>query len=439
MTLIQADVLEWVQQNKTPLYHAVLSDPPYFLGSITKRFGAEDAAPAQYGKDGAFQRQSKGFMGKTWDGFESVRHYQAWVTEWAGGLLDSVYPGALGFFFGGTRTYHRLACGIEDAGWEIIDQIQYMYGSGFPKSHNVEDHGTALKPAFEPVIVARAPRGKYTFAQLYAEFGTGLFNIDGARIDTNGEQPRGSGNGSSVSLYGQVNYSNGNGGNETSPLGRWPANIILDEEAAAALDEMSGELKNGGENADSQSVYGLFGERKPQRNGTQYAGDSGGASRFFYTAKASAWEREAGLDGFDKKLRSAMAGRRDSHDMSEYKIDNDVTGRFVTERRNTHPTLKPISLTEYLARLLLPPAHITERRLLVPFGGVGSEMIGGMLAGWEVVDGIERESEYVAQGQARLKWWSQYKSYEQAKSAYKGEQRENGLKQMGQLSMFDEV
>ena len=107
-------------------------------------------------------------------------------------------------------------------------------------------------------------------------------------------------------------------------------------------------------------------------------------------------------------------------------------------RRCTHPTLKPLSLTEYLARLILAPASVGERRLLVPFGGVASEMIGARMAGWEHVTGIEREAEYVEQGRARLAWWAQFASYEQAKRAYEGERVDETREQAGQLPLFAE-
>ncbi len=133
--IIQADLLKYlrdhqwiVQRGYMPKYHAVICDPPYFLGSIVKRFGAANAAPAK-DKDGLYQRLSGGFMGQTWDGFDSPQAYQAWVTEWATLMLDFVYPGAVLMAFGGTRTYHRLVCGLEDAGWEIYDSIiAWTYG-----------------------------------------------------------------------------------------------------------------------------------------------------------------------------------------------------------------------------------------------------------------------------------------------------------------------
>lgn len=371
--LNQLEVLAW----DSP-FHAILSDPPYGLS----------------------------FMNKKWDSMTAPQ-FQAWVTEWATLMLKVVYPGAVLMMFGGTRTYHRLACGLEDAGWEIYDSLAWMYGSGFPKSHDIskaldreagaererirgvrsgvvrgtyaqdkwslehkdsvldstpitpaaehwQGYGTALKPAFEPIVLARAPRTD-TYAKQALTYGTGALNIEGCRIDTDDNL-----NGGAYAKNGKVrtdDWGKSNGFRRdkgliyTQPKGRWPANVLLDEEAAAVLDEQSGES---------------------------------GASRFFYTAKASTWERSAGFDG-----------------------------------RNTHPTVKPIKLTTYLATLLLPPELDEPRRLLVPFSGSGSEMIGGHLAGWDEIVGIEIDSEYKNIAEARLAWWSQFKSYEEAQAARK--------------------
>lgn len=426
--IIHADVVRWLRENEwlmqsgfMPKYHAVLADPPYFLGSIAKRFGKADAAPARYGADGAFQRQSRGFMGQTWDGFADVWEYQVWVTEWARLMLSFVYPGAVLMMFGGSRTYHRLAAGIEDAGWEVFDCIQYVYGSGFPKAADVgkkgggedfEGYKTAIKPAYEPIVVARAPRGNYTFAELARQFGTGAINVDGGRIgvDLVGWRDRAS-----------QGYSGGLDSDEKGgrPVeGRYPANFILgcacesyqhvEDCPVALMDAQSGERKAGGSKTGNEpsartlNVYGKY-QKVP------WAGyeDTGGASRFFYTAKSASWEREAGLEDF--AAQTVTDGR-------ETPIDNAYQ-RGETLRHNVHPTIKPIKLTEYLARLILPPALNESRRLLVPFSGVASEMIGATLAGWDEVTGIEMTAEYLPIAETRLNWWGRFTSYAEAKAA----------------------
>lgn len=330
----QADIIEWLENYDGHKFQAVLSDPPYALISITKRFGKKGSAPAKHGTDGRFSRLSKGFMGQTWDGFESMEHYQKWVTTWAKLLIEkALYPGAVCLFYGGTRTWHRLACGLEDGGFDIYDTIMWVYGQGFPKSHNIgksikksnsvfdplvdlivepwNGYGTALKPAWEPIIVCRAPRGKYTFAKLALEFGTGGLNINGCRIHSDipydintfdmGAKPFGNAVGESYTTH-------------SGQKARFPANIITDW-----------------------------------------------PTRYFYCAKASKKEK----------------------------------GKY-----NTHPTVKPLALNTYLATLILPP---TPARILIPFSGSGSEIIGAVKAGWNEAIAIERDLEYNKIAKRRIK------------------------------------
>ena len=191
-----------------------------------------------------------GFMGKAWDNTGIAYDVTVWQQ-----CLRVLKPGGHLVAFGGSRTYHRLAVAIEDAGFEIRDQIQWIYASGFPKSHNLKDDwqgwGTALKPAHEPAVLARKPLCG-TVADNVTAWGVGALNIDGTRVGYEGKAPTGSGSDNNL-IYG---HRNGNGGNITSTAGRWPANVIFDEEAALLLGE---------------------------------------PSRFFYVPKASKAEREAGL------------------------------------------------------------------------------------------------------------------------------------------------
>jgi hypothetical protein len=242
---------------------AIVSDPPYGLG----------------------------FMGKQWD------HGVPGVDFWREALRVAK-PGAHLVAFGGTRTYHRLACAIEDAGWEIRDCLSWLYGSGFPKSHNGPWGGTALKPAWEPIILARKPLAG-TVAANVAQYGTGGINVDGCRIGTDGGTakgtfPKGPSNGT---------YGNGiNGACEIVDIGagRWPANVCLDEEAAGMLDEQTQDVRATKPHPITSKVaaydgYGTI-TRKSGEVVNYDEGDARGASRFFYTAKASRKEREAGLD-----------------------------------------------------------------------------------------------------------------------------------------------
>jgi hypothetical protein len=467
-TIHNADLLahlrgnRWLVQNGyIPKSHAILCDPPYGLA----------------------------FMGKEWDTLGAVE-FQAWVTEWAGLLIDYVHPGALGLFFGGTRTYHRLAAGLEDAGWEVTDCIMWVHGQGFPKSASIgklldkeagaarevvgksarhvsgkpeqrtaglngsstfaetigmggtitapatplaarwEGYGTALKPAFEPVVVARAPRGKRTYAALAREFGTGALAIDAARIGTAEDLAR-----PFIQRFDNQVYGKGLGaGVQESPAGRWPANFALvctcesDDHAAdcptAILGRQSGvtsSTPNPRNNGEFKSV--AKGYETPHV--TYGHEDRGTAARFFYTAKAAAWEREAGLHGFAKR-----AMREPGAEFGKMTMWNGENGDEAwraknpnNPRANVHPTVKPIRLAEYLARLILPPEGDGPRRLLVPFAGSGSEMIGALLEGWDVVTGIEREAEYVDLARARVGWWAQFATYDEARAAYEQERQ----------------
>lgn len=156
---------------------SIVTDPPYGLVSITKRFGKEGSAPCKRGKDGSFARLSRGFMGKEWDGTGIETDPSFWAE-----CLKVLKPGGYLLAFGGSRTFHRIACAIEDAGFEIRDTIMWLYGSGFPKSHDAGNGwGTALKPAYEPIIVARKPLCG-SVADNVLEYGTGAINIDGCRV-----------------------------------------------------------------------------------------------------------------------------------------------------------------------------------------------------------------------------------------------------------------
>jgi len=204
---------------------SIVTDPPYHLQSIVDRFGKEDSAPAQHGTDGAFARASKGFMGKEWDGGDIAFRQETW--ELAMKLLK---PGGHLLAFSASRNYHRMAVAIEDAGFEIRDQLMWLYGSGFPKSLNLGDGwGTALKPAHEPIVMAR----KFiegTNKNNREKYGTGGINIDGCRIegDTNLKtRVRKAG-----SEFGQKSGWNGHKNVDTiydPSKGRFPANVMHNE------------------------------------------------------------------------------------------------------------------------------------------------------------------------------------------------------------------
>jgi len=353
--LLNDDCLEAMQKliDDGVQVDSIVTDPPYHLQSIVDRFGKEGSAPAKHGTDGAFARASKGFMGQEWDGGDIAFRKETWELA-----LKLLKPGGHLLAFSASRNYHRMAVAIEDAGFEIRDQLMWLYGSGFPKSHNLGDGwGTALKPAHEPIVMARKFIGG-TNKNNREKYGTGGINIDGCRVglDENDRLNKGgsySGNRTGSNEDGWFTKAN-NKIEYSEPPGRFPANVMHD-----GLQE--------------------------------------DWARFFYCPKVSREERNRGLDHLPTKKTSSMSGRRNSHDMEGYSIDNDVTGRFVTERKNIHPTVKPQELMKYLCRLVTPKGGI----VLDPFMGSGSAGMAAKDEGFEFI-GIEKEKEYFEIAEKRI-------------------------------------
>jgi site-specific DNA-methyltransferase (adenine-specific) len=372
-----------------------------------------------------------GFMGKKWDSSGIAYSVELWQQ-----CLRVLKPGGHLLSFGGTRTYHRVAVAIEDAGFELRDSIAWLYGSGFPKSLDVskaidkqsgydgevigtevidigmqggsmhagretklaerqiktlspeaqqwQGWGTALKPAFEPVIVGRKPI-EGTVANNVLKWGTGGLNIDGSRIGTE-----------TISTHNAPKGSFAGGepdrGSDTSSYkehtGRWPANIILDPYTAELLDEQSGQsgtttTKTG--QYENKSDFGWGGQiniRHP---------DSGGASRFFYVAKASKRDRNEGLDDLD-------AQRHSDRELADGVGGDNPRNRTNQAKQNFHPTVKPTSLMEYLIKLVTPP----NGTVLDPFTGSGSTGKAAILQGFDFI-GIEMTEEYLPIIEGRLK------------------------------------
>lgn len=273
-----------------------------------------------------------------------LKAYQDWSQNWLELLLSASLPGTMLLSFGGTRTFHRLACAIEDAGWEIRDCLMWLYGSGFPKSLNIGNHvdgwegyGTALKPAWEPIILAMKPLDG-TFAQNAERHGVAGLWIDGGRVGVNDEKL----SYSSSKKQGVTVFSTGT--TEQHPSGRFPANLILDE---AVIDAEW--------------------------------------TRFFYCAKASRAERNAGCEG----LPNVDGGHFAQDEWSRKNMGNCPDGDREPVKNN-HPTVKPLSLMRYLCRLTRTP---TGGLILDPFAGSGSTLIAAKLENRPAI-GIEKEEQY---------------------------------------------
>jgi DNA modification methylase len=344
--LHHGDCLDAMRAMEPESIHTIITDPPYGLS----------------------------FMGKDWDG--CVPGVAFWLEA-----LRVAKPGAHLLAFGGTRTFHRLTVAIEDAGWEIRDCLSWLYGSGFPKSHNLrgerEGWGTALKPSWEPIIMARKPlRG--TVAANVEAFGTGALNIDGCRIATK-DVLSGSGT-PPLAFKGQnarpFHESAIAQGVNQHAAGRWPANVLLDEEAAEALDAQSGELHAGSHPA-RRAGMGFHGGAAGT-HGEMVRMDSGGASRFFYVAKPDRAERNSGLGGRSTPAVSEHATMGDA-ERADWKARNG----------NFHPTVKPVDLMRYLCRLVSPPGMT----ILDPFMGSGTTGVAAIMEGLKFV-GCELNPEY---------------------------------------------
>ena len=367
MTLLKGNCLETLKTLPDNLVDSIVTDPPYELG----------------------------FMGKSWDNSGIAYNQDLWAE-----CLRVLKPGGHLLAFSGSRTYHRMVVAIEDSGFEIRDQIMWIYGSGFPKSLNVskaidkaagaerEDRtvvtagksgshenptrhvtnagtpatpeaqqwqgwGTALKPAHEPIVVARKPLIG-TVANNVLTYGTGAINIDVSRVGTAGgtkDVPKGGGLKSDRDHY---RYAT------TTTLdvlvGRWPANVIHD---------------------GSDEVVALF----PNE-----------AARFFYCAKASKSERNAGLEGLPE--------RRESDRERDDGVGGDNPRNRTNEaKQNFHPTVKPLALMRYLIKLVTPPNGI----VLDPFLGSGTTAVAAILEGFEWI-GCEMTEDYFPIIEARVAW-----------------------------------
>lgn len=386
--LMCGDNLELLKGMPDNCVDSVVTDPPYALN----------------------------FMNKKWDA--EVPSVEFWKE-----VYRVLKPGGYVLSFGGTRTYHRMAVNIEDAGFEIRDQIQWIYGSGFPKSHNVglsidklkghenrgraiptastyqasdieeknkltsnkvdkyetkteeakeyEGWGTALKPANEPICVARKPLSEKTVAANVLKWGTGGMNIDACRVGT---------------------------GNE----GRWPANVILDEEAGKVLDEQSGISKSSKASPIRKEHQGISYRTNRKNNGEEEGyNDKGGASRFFYCPKVSRKERNEGCEDLEEKKKEFETTTR---------TNKETADKFGCERKgtakNTHPTVKPVDLMAYLCRLVTG----TQGLVLDPFMGSGSTGRAAIEEGFRFA-GMEMDKDYFEIAEKRIEY-SYKKKYE---------------------------
>jgi site-specific DNA-methyltransferase (adenine-specific) len=378
------------------------------------------------------------FMGKRWD--YDVPSEAIWRE-----CLRVLKPGGHLLAFAGTRTQHRMAVRIEDAGFEIRDMIAWVYGSGFPKSLDVSKAidkadgakreivgpnrfahlngkenancygkasrpdesapateaarqwagwGTALKPALEPITVARKPLIG-TVAENVLAHGTGALNVDGCRVSASDGRPLIESK-SEASLHAFGSGLNGSRCAGVTTQGRWPANLIHDgsEEVVGLFPSPhgAGSARSGSSNPRAVNYNGSVPIAPIKNTGNMHRfGDSGSAARFFYCAKASKRDRDEGCEGMEARTTKAFEGGQ----IASAKTPEAMGGERTT--RNHHPTVKPTDLMRYLCRLVTPPGGT----VLDPFMGSGSTGKAAMLEGFDFI-GIERDPEYVKIAEARI-------------------------------------
>lgn len=434
--LVLGDCIEKMKEMDENSIDCIVTDPPYHLTSITERFGKENSKEAKYGTDGLFQRQSKGFMNQTWDGGDIAFRTDVWKE-----CLRVLKPGGYLLCFGAPRTYHRMACAIEDAGFEVRDCLMWLFGSGFPKSHNVglgidkhfghsnrgkaiptastyqasdieqtnkltgnkveeyigktdlgkkySGYGTALKPAYEPIMMCRKPLVG-TVAKNVLEYGTGALNIDACRVECNDKSKFPVGEYTTDTTVGKIR--NNNRTEDTNKNGRFPANILHDgsDEAVSLFPHTkSGKMTSEHNRHTDGSPNGIYGKFDVNHPLSETYGDSGSAARFFYCAKANKKDRNEGCETLEEKQYSSDG--REKEIENAYQRNNSVSN-------NNHPTVKPNDLMRYLVRLVCPEGGI----VLDPFNGSGSTGKAAILEGFNYI-GIEMNQEYITISECRLK------------------------------------
>ncbi|WP_208296479.1 site-specific DNA-methyltransferase [Massilia sp. CCM 8734] len=335
---------------------------------------------------------SSGFMGKQWDGSKIAYNIEVWAEA-----LRVLKPGGHLLAFSGTRTQHRMVCAIEDAGFEVRDQIGWLYGSGFPKSRNLDGDwqgwGTALKPAWEPICVARKPLAKgCTVSANVLAFGTGAFNIDDCRVGWPGGAAPEIGTpawGGPAKKLTAVPGQEGETVERAAPsqLGRWPANLIHDgsAEVVALFPTAPGQQGRARTDGGAQG-NSVFGALRHVTNNPEPRSDTGSAARFFYCAKTSPADRHEGLDAPGPQFKKGSTLR-------------DAENLGSDRKGNHHPTVKPTELMLYLVRLITPPGG----KVLDMFMGSGSTGKGCMRGGFEFV-GIDMTAEYIPIATARIEF-----------------------------------
>lgn len=450
--LIHADCIQAMREMPENSVDSVVCDPPYDLVGNSRNGSSQPGDfTTPYGRSGPSKKRS-GFMGKEWDGTGIAFDSNTWAEA-----LRVLKPGGHLLAFGGTRTYHRLACAIEDAGFEIKDTIQWIYGSGFPKSLNVQKafeklgeheaaerfagYGTATKPAHEPIVMARKPLSESSVARNVLKHGTGAINVDASRVASAG---RGDPNWRKPSVDNTAIGYHGNGSRDVRPetlaQGRWPANLLLSHVSGpdgcrkvgtkrVRGSKPSGEYGTHKQNGENK-VYGK-GLHSATPNQPPHADPDGYETTDAYECVDSCPIRIMDEQSGVRKSNSGKPFKRNSDKFQHaynafrgrsvedgyygdqggasrfFKTFEPDTGpgfRYVAKASraergegNSHPCVKPLALMRYLIRMVTPPGGT----VLDPFCGSSSTGVAAAELGYEFI-GIEQDSSYCAIAEKRI-------------------------------------
>lgn len=392
---------------------SIVCDPPYgieFMGKEWDKFKAvKDTGQKYPGQTKTWTSDAGSGIGVGGPRFSTqttkdLRLFQAWCEQWAREAYRVLKPGGYLLAFGGTRTVHRLTCGLEDAGFEVRDQLEWIYFSGFPKSLNLTGGiGTALKPGHEPVVMARKPLIG-TVKNNVLRYGTGGINIDGCRIGEDHLTQHGRSDGPNVAMSGR-NYAEEPG---RTWSGRWPANVILtdpvfdgdypDEVVGGGTQKSGGAPKRRNVGVDGRTVYGegWHGDETGQEPMDTFVGKS----RFFLIPKSSKRDRNTDINGNPITLpeKAKVFNGKSANPSPSNSVHGPVNTKFSTQpQSNNHPTVKPTELMRHLVRLVTPPGGVC----LDPFAGSGSTGVACFHEGVDFI-GIEKDKDSVWIAKARL-------------------------------------
>lgn len=402
--LHHGDNLEVLANVPDAHFDSFVTDPPYGIRFMGKSWDGADIErmieshrrkkPVEVpGFKSSRMHDGRAFSAGKYDQSASANHqFQQWTELWAREAFRTLKPGGHLVSFASTRTYHRMASGIEDAGFEIRDQLAWVFGQGFPKSKNLkgkmEGWGTALKPGWEPIVLARKPFTGTMTANVESH-GTGALNIAGCRLDGSVDSNPLVRHARGFQSGGLIQGETGKG---RDSIGRWPANLCHDgsDEVLEFFPQSAGQLAPASSSKETRKTQNCFGVMARGNSGAEPRNDAGSAARFFYCAKASRKDRNAGLD----ETFAEMPLLWSNGTKNPGSFQSEGTNRAA---KNAHPTVKPVRLMRWLCRLVTPAGGL----ICDPFMGSGTTGRAAIEERFRFF-GIEREILYMPIATARI-------------------------------------